>query len=356
MAHPQRADAPQASDKSARDWAQSLAQYRKPDTARAVFELCASIFPFIALWALAWWAISISPVLAVLIAMVNAGFLVRLFAIQHDCGHGAFLQNATASNWIGRCIGVLTLTPYAVWRKSHSHHHSTSGNLDHRGMGDVHTKTVAEYAQLTRWQKLGYRLYRSPFVLFGLGPIYLFVLQNRIPVGLMKAGSKYWGSAMGTNAMIVLALGIIAYFGGIWPLVLVFAPTIILGAAVGVWLFYVQHQFEETHWDRDDAWNIQDAAFHGSSHYKLPAVLNWLTANIGVHHVHHLNCRIPFYRLPEVLSDHSRLADIQTITLAQSFQCARLHLWDENQRRLLSFANANKLISEQQPLYTCSAA
>ncbi|WP_069301524.1 fatty acid desaturase [Neptunicoccus sediminis] len=349
MDTPKRADAQQPSDKSARDWAQSLAQYRKPNTPRAIYELAASLLPFIGLWALAWWMIPHSAVLAVLIAIINGGFLVRLFAIQHDCGHGAFVKNAKASNWIGRCLGVLTLTPYAVWRKSHSHHHSTSGNLDHRGMGDVHTKTVAEYAELNRWQKLGYRLYRSPFVLFGLGPVYLFVLQNRLPIGLMTAGRVYWISAMGTNAVLALLLGLIAYFGGIWPLLLVFAPTVMTAAAAGVWLFYVQHQFEETHWDRDDAWNIQDAAFHGSSYYKLPALLNWLTAYIGVHHVHHLNCRIPFYRLPEVLSDHTRLAHIQIITLAESFHCARLHLWDEDQRRLLSFAHANKLIAAQRP-------
>jgi omega-6 fatty acid desaturase (delta-12 desaturase) len=348
MALTNATDAANTSELSAREWAQIITKYRSPNTRRAVLELCITILPFFTIWALAWWAISVSFILALILATLNAGFLVRLFAIQHDCGHGAFLRNGIASNWIGRCLGVLTLTPYAVWRKTHSLHHSTSGNLDHRGIGDVHTLTVTEYAQSTALQKLVYRLYRSPFVLFGLGPIYLFVLQNRIPLGFMNAGIGYWTSAMGTNLAIASVLGLLYYFGGVWPIALVFAPTVLFAAAIGVWLFYVQHQFEDAHWDENEDWNIQEAAFHGSSHYKLPAILNWLTANIGVHHVHHLNCRIPFYRLPEVLEEHATLNEIQSITLAESFRCARLHLWDDKQRKLLSFAQARALYTAAQ--------
>ncbi len=330
-------------EKTTRDWAQSLIKYRRPNNSRAMTELCITLFPFLALWALAWWFIAISPVVSVAIALLNGLFLVRLFAIQHDCGHGAFIANSQLANWIGRCLGVLTLTPYAVWRKTHAHHHSTSGNLDHQGMGDVVTRTVTEYAALSVSQKFVYRLYRSPVVLFGLAPAYLFVLQNRLPIGFMDQGAALWVSAMGTNVMIAIVVSLIVYFGGIWPLVFVFTPTVLVAATVGVWLFFIQHQFEDGHFDHDEDWDIQDAAFHGSSHYKLPSVLNWLTANIGIHHVHHLNCRIPFYRLPEVLKDHDALAHMQTITLKQSFQCARLHLWDENQRKLLSFADARAL-------------
>ncbi|MDB9857842.1 fatty acid desaturase [Amylibacter sp.] len=343
MAHLDHAEIFAEPEKTTRDWAQRLVRYRSPNGARAVFELGVSLIPFVALWALAWWSISISPFLALGISLLNGLFLVRLFAIQHDCGHGAFMANSKVANWIGRCIGVLTLTPYAIWRKTHATHHSTSGNLDHQGMGDVVTKTVAEYAALTPFQKFGYRLYRSPFVLFGLAPLYLFMLQNRLPIGFMKQGLSYWGSAMGTNLMVAITIAIVVYFGGIWPLVYVFVPTVFVASTVGVWLFFIQHQFEDTHFDRDTDWEIQDAAFHGSSHYKLPAVLNWLTANIGIHHVHHLNCRIPFYRLTEVLKDHEPLSNMHTITLAQSFKCARLHLWDEEQRKLLSFAHARAL-------------
>jgi omega-6 fatty acid desaturase (delta-12 desaturase) len=345
MANAHRADDFAAPSKSTRDWAQTLIKYRRPDEARAIYELCITLIPFLALWALAWWSLSFSSLLAVSIAIFNGLFLVRLFAIQHDCGHGAFMANGTAANWIGRCIGVLTLTPYAVWRKTHAHHHSTSGNLDHQGMGDVVTRTVDEYAALTPWQKFIYRLYRSPFVLFGLAPAYLFLLQNRLPIGWMKAGASFWVSAMTTNIMIALVLTLVFVYGGIWPLILVFLPTVVVAATLGVWLFFIQHQFEDGHFDHDDDWDIQDAAFHGSSHYKLPPVLNWLTANIGIHHVHHLNCRIPYYRLPEVLKENTALANMQTITIRQSLKCARLHLWDEKQRKLLSFSQARALYS-----------
>ena len=347
MAKALRADQLSASfkptEKTSRDWARSLIKYRLPNNRRAIAELSITLSAFVALWALAWWSITLHPMIAIAIALMNGMFLVRLFAIQHDCGHGSFTVNNKLSGWIGRCLGVLTLTPYAVWSKTHAQHHSTSGNLDRQGMGDVVTRTVSEYLALSFVQKFIYRVYRSPFVLFGLAPVYLFILQNRIPFGFMRQGASLWVSSMGTNAMIGLIIASIYYLDGFLPLILVFAPTTLVASTVGVWLFFIQHQFEDGHFDHDKDWDIQDAAFHGSSHYKLPSVLNWLTANIGIHHVHHLNCRIPFYRLAEVLKDHEALAQMQTITLRQSFKCARLHLWDENQRKLLSFSEARAL-------------
>ncbi|MGB5067941.1 MAG: fatty acid desaturase, partial [Albidovulum sp.] len=306
---------------------------------RSIFELSVSLIPFLSLWALAWWALSFSYLLGFAIAVVNGAFLVRIFAIQHDCGHGAFFGNRHVSDWVGRFLGVLTLTPYDVWRRTHSIHHSSAGNLDKRGMGDVHTLTVAEYQKLSPLWKFHYRIYRHPFVLFGLGPTYLFFLQNRIPLGLLNS-FKYWTSAMATNAAIAAALTVIIYFGGLMPLLLVFVPTSIVAASIGVWLFYVQHQFEDTQWDQNDDWQLHDAALHGSSHYDLPAVLRWFTANIGIHHVHHLYSRIPFYRLTEVLRDHAELVDFQRMTLVQSFACVKLQLWDERERKLLSYAQA----------------
>jgi omega-6 fatty acid desaturase (delta-12 desaturase) len=184
-----------------------------------------------------------------------------------------------------------------------------------------------------------YRLYRHPLVLFGLGPGYLFFLQNRLPLGL-TGQAKYWVSSMGTNAVMFLALSVIYYFGGAMPILLIFLPSTLLAATAGVWLFYVQHQFEETHWDKDMHWDLHDAALHGSSHYVLPPVLQWLSGNIGIHHVHHLYSRIPFYRLPEVLRDHGDLAMSNRMTIKESLQTARLHLWDEKGRRLISFAQA----------------
>lgn len=328
----------------ARDWVRILARYRDPDNLRSAFELAVSLAPYLGLWALAWWLLSVSYLLTVLVAVINGFFLVRLFAIQHDCGHRAFFSSRSLGDWIGRGIGMLTLTPYDVWRQTHAVHHSAHGNLGRRGMGDIHTLTVAEYRALSRWGRFSYRLYRHPLVLFGFGPAYLFYLQNRLPVGLMKAGLRYWTSAMSTNLVIAAALGLIIWFGGLMPVLLIFVPTTLVGASVGLWLFYVQHQFERTHWQQEQDWQLHDAAFEGSSHYALPQPLQWLTANIGVHHVHHLYSRIPFYRLTEVLRDHPVLDAAQRLTLWQSLGCVKLQLWDEDSRRLLSQKEARVLL------------
>ena len=293
-----------------------------------------------ALWALAWWSVDVSYVLAAALSVLNAGFLARLFMIQHDCGHASFFRNRGVSDWIGRAIGVLTLTPYDVWRRTHAVHHSSAGNLEKRGMGDVLTLTVTEFHSLSAFHRLRYRLYRHPLVLFGLGPFYLFFLQNRLPVGLMHDGARYWVSAMGTNAALAVLVGGIGYFGGISVLLVVFVPMTLVAASIGVWMFYVQHQFEDTSWDHEPAWQLHDSALHGSSHYVLPGVLRWFTANIGVHHVHHLQSRVPFYRLPEILRDHPQLAEAQRLTMRQSLDSVGRQLWSEKSRRLISFAEA----------------
>lgn len=325
------------------DWTRILAKYREPKLSRSIFELAVTVAPFMAIWALAWWSLTLSPWLALALAVANSAFLVRLFMIQHDCGHGAFLKNRKAGDWVGRCIGVLTLTPYDVWRRNHAMHHATTGNLDHRGTGDLPTLTVREY-RAKSWIGRGlYRLLRNPLFLFGVVPFYTFFLQNRIPIGLMRGGRRYWISAQGTNLAIAAIVGVLFWLGGLQVVLLIFFPTVFLAAVVGMWLFYIQHQFEDTVWDRDPEWNVQEAALHGSSHYDLPGVLRWMTGNIGVHHVHHLASRIPFYRLPEVVRDHDVLAQSKRITLWESFKCARLHLWDEDSRRLLSFSDARRV-------------
>lgn len=328
---------PQA--RPAREWVKILSAYRKSDPLRSSFELVVTMGPFLLLWALAWWSMSISYWLTFAISLANAGFLLRLFAIQHDCGHGAFFENRTLNDWLGRVIGVLTLTPYDVWRRSHSMHHSSSGNLGRRGMGDIHTLTTAEYRELSPMNRLLYKLYRNPVVLFCLGPGYLFIVQNRVPVGL-TGHARYWFSAMCTNAAILGWMVLVLYFGGLTPILLIFLPSTLLAATAGVWLFYVQHQFEATHWDAEADWQLHEAALHGSSHYVLPPALQWMSANIGIHHVHHLYSRIPFYRLPEVLRDHKVLADQNRMTIRESLGCVRLNLWDEESRRMVSFAQA----------------
>jgi len=309
---------------------------------RSVFELAATLLPFLMIWALAWWLLAYAPVASFGLALLNGIFLVRLFIIQHDCGHGAFLKQRRVQNWIGRSLGVLTLTPYAVWQRTHAIHHASHGNLDARGIGDVTTLTVAEYQARGRFGRWLYRLYRNPVVLFVLGPAYLFLLQNRLPIGLMRAGWGYWVSAMGTNAMIALVLAALLWAGGWEAVLLIYLPCAISAATIGVWLFYVQHQFEQTHWSKGEDWQLHHAALEGSSHYVLPQPLRWLTGNIGIHHVHHLYSRIPFYRLPEVLRHHAILAEAQRLTIAESFATVRLHLWDEARGKLVSFSDLSR--------------
>lgn len=328
---------------NARDWVPVLARYRTPDTARSVLELMVTLVPFIATWAVAWWLLSYSTALATLLALGNSAFLVRLFMIQHDCGHGSFFRSKRLCNWLGRAIGVVTLTPYDVWRETHAIHHSTTGNLDRRGIGDLPTLTVAEYRAKGPVARGLYRLVRNPLFLFGVVPFYSFFLQNRLPVGLMRSGWRYWLSAMGTNAAIAAILTALVWFGGWNVVVFIFLPTMLLAASTGMWFFYVQHQFEHTSWRREADWNVQDAALEGSSHYDLPPILRWITGNIGVHHVHHMASRIPFYRLPEVLRDNEALANSNRVTLRDSLGCARLALWDGSAGRLVTFAEAHRL-------------
>ncbi len=326
-----------AAETAARVLTQDLACYRSPDLGRSVVELLITIVPFVLLWLLMWFALQIGYGLYLVLAVPTAGFLVRLFMIQHDCGHGAFFRSRQANDWVGRALGVLTLTPYDFWRRTHAVHHATSGNLDRRGMGDIDTLTVGEYRSLSRWGRVRYRIYRHPLVMFGLGPAYLFFLQYRLPIGLMRAGWRPWLSTMVTNLAILLLASIGIWIVGVVPFVLVHLPIMLIGASLGVWLFYAQHQFEDTFWAHDRVWSMHEAALHGSSHYDLPLVLRWFTANIGMHHIHHLCSRITFYRLPRALRHHPDLANIGRLTLGQSLSCVRLVLWDEAARRLISF-------------------
>ncbi len=317
--------------------ARSLARYREPSHGRSVVEVLITVVSFAGLWSLMWLSLHAGYELCLLLALPTAGFLVRLFMIQHDCGHGSLFRHRSANDWLGRIIGVVTLTPYDFWRHTHAAHHASSGNLDRRGMGDVDTLTVNEYLSRSRWGRLRYRMYRHPLVMFGLGPAYLFFLQQRLPVGLMRVGWKPWLSTMATNVAILLAAAVTVRIVGLGPFLLIHLPVMLIGASLGVWLFYVQHQFEHTYWARGKAWSLHEAALYGSSHYELPSVLRWFTANIGLHHLHHLCCRIPFYRLPLALRQHPDLVEVGRLTLGQSFVCVRRVLWDEASGRLITF-------------------
>jgi omega-6 fatty acid desaturase (delta-12 desaturase) len=319
-----------------RDLGHILARYREPDCVRGVIELAITAVPFALLWVLMWATLDAGYWISLMLAVPAAGFLVRLFLIQHDCGHGAFFHRRLVNDWVGRVLGVLTLTPYDYWRRAHAIHHATSGNLEQRGIGDIEILTVSEYLTLSRWGRLRYRLYRHPAVMFGVGPAYLFILRHRLPMGMMCSGWQPWLSTMATNVAIAILIAAMIWLVGIGPFLLVHLPITILAASIGVWLFYVQHQFEDTFWAHDEDWNFHEAALHGGSHYDLPGVLRWFTANIGVHHIHHLCSRIPYYRLPRVLQDHPHLAGIGRLTLFQSLRCVRMVLWDEKRRRLIS--------------------
>jgi omega-6 fatty acid desaturase (delta-12 desaturase) len=284
-----------------------------------------------------WAALGIGYWLCLLLAVPASCFLMRLFMIQHDCGHGACFKRRATNDWVGRVIGVVTLTPYGFWLRAHALHHAHAGNLDHRGSGDIITLTAEEYWARSPASRLVYRLYRNPFVMFGLIPTYLFVLHYRLPIGRMRSGPREWLSTMGTNAAIAAVVALLVWLVGVGPFLLVQTPVVVLSASIAVWFFYVQHQFEDTLWARDGDWSFHEAALGGSSHYELPASLAWFTGNIGVHHVHHLSSRIPFYRLPEVLRDHPDLATLGRLNFLQSLRCARLAVWDEKRGRLLSF-------------------
>jgi omega-6 fatty acid desaturase (delta-12 desaturase) len=317
--------------------ARRLTRYRNPNGWRGLGEIVITIGPLAVICFLAWEALSHHIWWGLALVPLGAAFLMRLFMIQHDCGHGAFLPGKHLNDWLGRALGVLTLTPYDYWRRAHAIHHATSGALDRRTIGGIDTLTVAEYRALPPLRRLGYRLYRHPLVMFGLGPAFVFLVQHRLPVGMMNDGWRMWVSTMVTNVCaLALVIGLALVFG-MAPFLMVYLPVVTLAASMGVWLFFVQHQFEDTYWARDEAWEFHEAAFRSSSHYDLPAPLRWITANIGIHHVHHLSSKIPYYRLGQVMRDEPALKSSGRLTLPQSLKCVRLALWDDSSRRLISF-------------------
>lgn len=330
----------ESEEKTAREWLNVLSKYKNPSHTRSFLEIGMTAVPLFFFWGLAYWSMSYSPWFALALSIPAGVFVVRLFLILHDCSHGSFFRKKKLNDWVGRILGVFTMTPFDEWRHSHVIHHRTSGNLDKRGIGDIVTLTVKEYKARSLKGKILYRLYRHPITMFLLGPIYVFMLRHRLPDELTRANAKSWTSAMATNAGIAAVIFLIIYFFGLKSFLLIYLPMNVVAGAIGIWLFYVQHQFEGTVWEQDEDWEVANAALYGSSHYDLPHPLKWLTANIGIHHVHHLYARIPFYRLGKVLREHPRLADIQRMTLLESFKCAKLQLWDENKRRLVSYAEA----------------
>jgi len=313
------------------------AAYATPRSGRAAVEILVTALPFLAITAVMFVALYHGFWPALALSLPAGALLVRLFMIQHDCGHGTFFPSRRLNDWLGRAIGVLTLTPYDFWRRSHAVHHASSGNLAKRGVGDVATLTVREYLSLSGARRFWYRIYRHPLVIFGIGPVWLFMVRHRIPTGAVLRERAAWASVLGTNA-VLLALGVaMVVLLGWQTFLLGYLPITLIGATAGVWLFYVQHQYEDTYWAQEQQWDFATAALEGSSYYDLPGVLRWLTANIGFHHLHHLSSRIPFYRLRTCFEAHPEFRVARRLTLWSSLRSARLALWDEDARKLVSF-------------------
>ena len=329
-------------------WGQRLAAYCATSNKRAYLELSITLFPIVFLYFLMWWSLSVGYWLTLLLALPTAGMMVRLFAIQHDCGHGSFLQSKSANDWLGRILGVFTYTPYDDWRREHALHHAGSGNLERRGVGDIETLTVAEYAARSSFGRFTYWLYRHPVVLFIIGPTYQFLLRQRWPTGKTRNLMPFL-STHSTNLGILAIVLFMIWLIGWQATLMIQLPVIILAATAGVWLFYVQHQFDETLWQHNVEWKREYAALHGSSYYDLPQPLMWLTGNIGIHHVHHISSKIPFHVLPKVIRDYPELKEIGRLTLWESFKCIPLTLWDEDRQVLVSFRQRRKLAAITYP-------
>lgn len=308
------------------------------DPKRSVFQLVTTAAAFLALLVLMAVASRGHYGLTLLLAVPTAGLLVRLFIIQHDCGHGSFFGSRSSNDLVGRALSLLTLTPYGSWKLGHAIHHASTGNLDRRGRGDVDTMTVAEYRESAPLRRLGYRLYRNPLVMVLLGAPLMFIVLNRLPTGSAWGERKRRDSILALDLALLVAFGVPCLVFGIFPVLMTYLPVIVIASWIGNWLFYVQHQFETAHWERSGDWDFHVAAMAGSSYFKLPPILQWFSGNIGLHHVHHLCSRVPNYRLQACLDAAPELGDVtRVITLRESLSCWRLSLWDESRNVLVGF-------------------
>lgn len=319
-----------------------VAPFEKSTAKKSVWQIINTVVPFIILWYLAYKSLSVSYWLALVPSLLAAGFMTRVFIIFHDCTHHSFFKSRRVNRIVGTCMGVLTLFPFDQWGHEHSVHHATSGNLDKRGTGDIWTLTVNEYLAAPFRLRLAYRLYRNPFVMFGLGPIYVFLLKNRF--NRKGARKKERMNTYLTNVLIVALVGLLCWAIGWQSFLLVHGSIFLIAGSIGIWLFYVQHTFEDSYFEEDKEWEYVKAAVEGSSFYKLPKILQFLTGNIGFHHVHHLSPRVPNYQLEEAHNNTLPLKNVPTITLATSLRSLRFRLWDEQSNNFVSFKDVKNLV------------
>src|SRR5262245_11464054 len=322
-------------------WQDLVKKYQVPDKWRSVWQIVNSVIPYIAMWYLMYRSLSVSYWLTLLLAIPAAGFMTRVFIIMHDCGHGSFFKSSRANHIVGTVCGILTHTPYFQWTREHAIHHASSGDLGRRGVGDVSTLTVNEYLALSRWERLKYRLYRHPLVMLGIGPHYIFLLTQRFPG--KHSGRRERNNVYVTNLGLLVLYGFLWWAMGLKALLMISAPLLIIAGAAGVWLFYVQHQYEDTYWRARDEWDYATSALLGSSYYKLTRVAQWFTGNIGFHHIHHLSPKIPNYKLQQCHEENPLFQESTVLGFWKSLKSASLRLWDEEQQQMVGFGHLKTL-------------
>jgi omega-6 fatty acid desaturase (delta-12 desaturase) len=324
-----------------RSWFEVVSEYNSPDIRKSIWQIINSLGPYILLWAAMYYTLSISYLLTLALAILAAGFLVRMFIIFHDCGHGSFFRSKKANRIVGTILGSLVFTPYDYWHREHAIHHKTVGNLDKRGSGDVWTLTAEEYSKLSPWRKFIYRLYRHPLLLLGIGPFFLFVLWFRIPRRSMNSEGRL--SVHVSNLIVLLFCTSLILLMGWRAFLMIQLPVIYMATVAGVWLFYVQHQYEEVVWTRQEDWDYKTMALEGSSYMKFPRLLQWFSGNIGYHHIHHLSPMIPNYKLEKCHRENRMFDHIKPVTFVPSLRTLSLRLWNEKAGRLISFRQFRKL-------------
>jgi omega-6 fatty acid desaturase (delta-12 desaturase) len=326
------------------DYASMLAPYKRSSLVRSLFQLLNTAIPFFLTWTAMLFTVERNYWLTLLLAVPAALFLVRLFIFQHDCGHGSFFRSRRVNDVVGFLIGVLTLVPYTYWRKTHAIHHAGSGNLSRRDFGDIDTLTVREYLALPRFKRFLYRLYRHPIVMVVVGPAYQFILKHRFPVDVPREWRREWTSVHGTNLAILMIVAVMDMTIGLKNFALVQLPITLLAGSIGVFLFYMQHQYDQAYWRYEREWNYFEAGLKGSSHFVLPKWLQWFTGNIGIHHIHHVDSRIPNYFLQRALDENPELQNSPKLGLWDSVKTLWLTLFDEDSRRLIGFRELNRIL------------
>jgi omega-6 fatty acid desaturase (delta-12 desaturase) len=327
-------------------WKKVVSDFEKPSAWRASWQLVSTLSCYLATWAAIYFAKEVSYLLVLPLALLASGFLVRLFIIFHDCCHNSFYKNSVLNQWVGFFTGALAFTPFKHWRWEHSVHHATAGDLDRRGVGDVWTLTVKEYIAMSRWDRLVYRMVRNPVILFGIAPSYVFLMRERWTSS--RASQKTRRTVKFTNCALLVMFLIGGLIFGFVPYVLIQVGIMAVAASAGVWLFYIQHQFEGVYWERHEHWEYTSAALEGSSFYRLPRIFQWFTGNIGFHHVHHLSSKVPNYYLEACHNSHPEFANVKPVTLFGSFKSLGYRLWDETDKVLVGWRRMRE-IRRRQP-------